>query len=62
MMNTSNNGLTVYEASRASGISRVQLYSLLQGGKIAARKVGFQWFIDRKALLAYCAQRKRVAK
>jgi len=54
-----NDELTIKQAAQLSGYSRQQLYSLVWDGKIGARKLGFQIFISRKSLLAYCAAHKR---
>jgi excisionase family DNA binding protein len=53
---------TVREAVETSGLSRQQVYNLLVNGRIAARKFGHVYIIDRKSLLDYLRRPRRQKK
>ncbi len=53
------NELTITAAQRATRYSRMQVYNLIWQQKVESRKVGNQWFINRRSLEKYCAKSGR---
>jgi excisionase family DNA binding protein len=53
--------VTVRQAAQLTGYSRQQIYNLVQDGKVRSRKPGWELWVDRKSLLAYCAAQNRGA-
>jgi len=51
--------LSVRDAAQMTGYSRQTIYNLVKDGKIQARKQGWEIWISKRSLLAYCASRKR---
>lgn len=52
-MASTDEWLTVREASKLSGYNADHLRELIREGKIKARKFSIVWMVDRAALLAY---------
>jgi excisionase family DNA binding protein len=50
--------ISVTEAVKLTGYSRQTIYNLVRDGIVAARKHGWEIWIDRRSLLAYCAKRQ----
>ncbi len=48
--------LTVGEATKLSGYTRQQLYNLLRTGKVKAQRRGWEYWVYRGSLAAYCDQ------
>jgi excisionase family DNA binding protein len=48
-----NTEISVREAIQLTGYSRQQIYNLLIGGRVPARKDGHEYRIDRRALLEH---------
>jgi excisionase family DNA binding protein len=48
-----NNEISVREAVKLTGYSRQQIYNLIVGERIPARREGHEYRIDRPALLHY---------
>ncbi|MCI0440963.1 MAG: helix-turn-helix domain-containing protein [Chloroflexi bacterium] len=48
-----NNNLTLQEAARELGRSLEQVRRYVREGKLSARKIGMQWFVERRALEAF---------
>ena len=51
--------ISVTEAVKLSGFSRQQLYNLVRDGIVDARKHGWEYWINRRSLEAYCRSRGR---
>jgi hypothetical protein len=57
-MKETSDEISVTEAVRLTGYSRQQIYNLVRDGIVASRKFGWEIWIDRSSLLAYCVKRQ----
>ena len=51
--------ITAVEATRLSGYTRKYFYTLLDAGKIKARRFGRAWMVDRASVLVYVREAKQ---
>jgi len=52
--------VTTAEAAELTGYSPVTLRQFVREGRINGRKRGRDWFLDRKSVLAYAEEMKRL--
>jgi len=52
--------ITTKEAAELTGYSPVTLRQFVREGRINGRKRGRDWFLDRKSVLAYVEEMKRL--
>ncbi len=53
--------ITVREAMALSGYSRQQVYNIVVNGRVAARKEGHEYRLDRRALERYVRRQRSQA-
>lgn len=54
------NSITVNEAMELSGYTRQQMYNLIRGGRVRAERRGWEYWVDRRSLEAYCRAQGKI--
>ncbi len=51
--------ITVTQAMAATQLSRQMLYRLVREGRVQAKRLGWQYFIEQRSLASYCREQGR---